>query len=110
MPIICVIHGPNLNLLGTREPEIYGSATLEDLNARLAQLARELRVEVRARQSNSEGEIVSLIQDAASWADGLLINAGAYTHTSIAIPDAVQGVRLPAVEVHVSNIYAREAF
>ncbi|OPZ86369.1 MAG: 3-dehydroquinate dehydratase [bacterium ADurb.Bin429] len=110
MHTILVIHGPNLNLLGTREPEIYGSATLEDINARLAQLARELRVETRARQSNSEGEIVSLIHDATTWADALLINAGAYTHTSIAIPDAIQGVRLPAVEVHLSNIYAREAF
>ncbi len=110
MHTILVIHGPNLNLLGTREPEVYGTTTLGDINARLETLARELHVAVRCEQSNHEGEIVTRIQEAAAWADGLVINAGAYTHTSIAIPDAIQGVRLPAVEVHLSNVFARESF
>lgn len=110
MHTFLVIHGPNLNLLGTREPDIYGTTTLDDINDRLAQMARELHVTVRCEQSNHEGEIVSLIHEAAAWADGLIINAGAYTHTSIAIPDAIQGVRLPAVEVHLSNVFVREAF
>jgi 3-dehydroquinate dehydratase-2 len=107
---IYVIHGPNLNLLGRREPEVYGTTTLEDINRSLAALAGELGVEVRTLQSNSEGDIVTAIQDAAAWADALLINAGAYTHTSLAIADAIQGVRLPTIEVHLSNIFAREEF
>lgn len=110
MHTILIMHGPNLNLLGTREPDVYGTTTLDDINALLVQLGRELRVEVRTFQSNNEGDLVSQIHTAAAWADGLLINAGAYTHTSIAIPDAIQGVRLPAIEVHLSNVYAREAF
>lgn len=110
MRTICVIHGPNLNLLGRREPEIYGSMTLEEINRQITALAGELGMEVRIHQSNSEGDIVSLIQEAAEWADGLIINAGAYTHTSLAIADAIQGVRLPAVEVHLSNVFARESF
>jgi 3-dehydroquinate dehydratase-2 len=110
MQKITVIHGPNLNLLGRREPDVYGVATLDDINGQLLELAGELGQELRIMQSNSEGELVSAIQDAGSWADGLIINAGAYTHTSLAIADAIQGVRLPAIEVHLSNIYARESF
>lgn len=107
---ILVIHGPNLNLLGRREPEIYGSTTLAEINQRMSALAQELGADIRSLQSNSEGEIVTAIQDADGWADVLIINAGAYTHTSLAIADAIQGVRLPAIEVHLSNIFARESF
>jgi 3-dehydroquinate dehydratase-2 len=107
---VLVIHGPNLNLLGLREPEIYGTMTLDEINRQMQELANELEIELRVMQSNSEGEIISAIHDAAAWADALIINAGAYTHTSLAIADAIQGVRLPAVEVHLSNIYARESF
>jgi len=107
---VLVIHGPNLNLLGRREPEIYGSITLEEINAQLATRAGELNMQLRTMQSNSEGEIVSAIHAAASWADAIIINAGAYTHTSLAIADAIQGVRLPTVEVHMSNVFARESF
>lgn len=107
---ISIIHGPNLNLLGRREPAVYGTTTLVQINARLQALATELSVEIRTLQSNCEGEIVTAIQDAAEWADALVINAGAYTHTSLAIADAIQGVRLPAIEVHLSNVFAREEF
>jgi 3-dehydroquinate dehydratase-2 len=110
MRSVLVIHGPNLNLLGRREPEIYGSTSLEEIDRRLKALGGELGLRVETMQSNSEGEIVTAIQQAASWADALIINAGAYTHTSLAIADAIQGVKLPAVEVHLSNIYAREQF
>lgn len=105
-----VLHGPNLNLLGTREPEIYGTLTLDDVNAQLTALAAELHLEIRYAQSNSEGDLVTAIHHARGWADVLIINAGAYTHTSLAIADAIQGVMLPAIEVHLSNIYARESF
>lgn len=107
---ILVIHGPNLNLLGTREKDIYGEGTLEDINRGLAVLARELGVAISFFQSNSEGELVSEIQKARGKYDALVINPGAYTHTSIALRDAIAGVGIPAVEVHVSNIYRREEF
>lgn len=110
MQRITVLHGPNLNLLGRREPEIYGAVTLDEINDRLLFLATKLDQELRIAQYNGEGELVTAIQDAGAWADGLLINAGAYTHTSLAITDAIAGVHLPTVEVHLSNIYAREAF
>ncbi|HEX2949707.1 MAG TPA: type II 3-dehydroquinate dehydratase [Armatimonadota bacterium] len=110
MKKIQVIHGPNLNLLGRREPEIYGTTTLDEINERLTTLADELDIDIRILQSNSEGEIVSTIHAVADWADVLLINAGAYTHTSLAIADAIQGVELPAIEIHLSNVYARETF
>lgn len=109
-PRILVLHGPNLNLLGQREPEIYGHATLADINALLSELGRELGVEVEAFQSNVEGELVSKIQEARGRYDAIIINAGAYTHTSIAILDAILSVGLPVVEVHLSNLYRREEF
>jgi 3-dehydroquinate dehydratase II len=107
---IVVIHGPNLNLLGQREPRMYGSLTLEEINSRLAAHARGAGVELRTFQSNSEGEIVDAIQEAGRWSNGIVINAAAYTHTSIAIRDAITAVHLPAVEVHISNVHAREPF
>lgn len=107
---VLVIHGPNLNLLSRREPEIYGSATLEEINEQLRTWAAERGMELRIIQSNSEGAIVDAIQEAAEWADSILINPGAYTHYSYAIRDAIAAVGLPAVEVHLSNICAREDF
>jgi 3-dehydroquinate dehydratase-2 len=107
---IAVIHGPNLNLLGFREPEVYGSHTLDEINEELEKLAEELGVEVRISQHNSEGEILEAIHAARDWADAIIINPAAYTHYSIAIRDAIQAVRLPTIEVHLSNIYAREPF
>jgi 3-dehydroquinate dehydratase II len=107
---ILVLHGPNLNLLGRRQPEIYGSATLEDINQRLRELADELSVELDIRQSNHEGELVTWIQQAPTDFAAIVINPGAYTHTSIAIRDAISAADLPTVEVHLSNIYKREKF
>ncbi len=111
MAKILVIHGPNLNLLGTREPEIYGADTLDDINRQLAQMAQQNAVELAHFQSNVEGEIVSCIQQAAS--DGvacIIINPAAYTHTSIAIRDAFLATRIPFIEAHLSNVHAREDF
>lgn len=107
---ILLIHGPNLNLLGSRETSVYGVDTLDSINEECLKLARELGIELEIRQTNSEGEIVDLVQAAAKTAKGIVINPGAYTHYSYAIRDAVAAVKLPAVEVHLSNIYAREDF
>lgn len=105
-----VIHGPNLNLLGTREKDIYGTVTLAEIDQDLRRLAAELGAELEILQSNHEGEIVSAIHAGMGKVQGLLINPGAYTHTSVAIRDAVAGAGLPCVEVHLSNIHAREEF
>lgn len=108
---ILVLHGPNLNLLGTREPEIYGRQTLADINARLQQLAAERAATCAVFQSNSEGALVDRIHAAREQAvDYIIINAGAYTHTSVAIRDALAGVAIPFIEVHLSNVHKREAF
>jgi len=107
---ILVLHGPNLNLLGTREPGVYGTTTLDGINAALTALAGELGVELRFFQSNTEGALVDAIQQALLDCQGILINPAAYTHTSVAIRDAVAATALPAVEVHLSNIHAREPF
>jgi len=107
---ILVLHGPNLNLLGTREPAIYGAITLEELDGSLIKLGRELGVSIESRQSNVEGELVNWIQEAKQRFDGLVFNPAAYTHTSIALRDAIVGVGIPMVEVHLSNIHRRESF
>jgi 3-dehydroquinate dehydratase II len=107
---ILVLQGPNLNLLGKREPDIYGASTLDDITALLEADAANLDAEVSTLQSNHEGQLVDAIHAALGTQDGILINAGAYTHTSVALRDALAGVALPAVEVHLSNIYKREEF
>lgn len=105
---IAVIHGPNLNLLGVREPDVYGTVTLREIDARIADLAEELGIEVTICQHNSEGAIIDAIQQAGCEADGIVINPAGYTHTSVAIHDALKAVPVPAIEVHLSNIFARE--
>ncbi|VGO11451.1 3-dehydroquinate dehydratase II [plant metagenome] len=108
---ILVLNGPNLNLLGTREPQLYGSVTLAQVDERLAVLGRELGASVESAQSNHEGELVDRIQRAARESvEFIIINAGAYTHTSVALRDALAGVAIPFIEVHVSNVYKREPF
>jgi 3-dehydroquinate dehydratase-2 len=107
---IQVLHGPNLNLLGRREPHIYGQLTLTEVDARLCAFAAEAGIEVRTFQSNHEGALIDSIHQAGEWAHGLVVNAGAYSHTSYAIRDALVALALPAVEVHLSNIHAREPF
>lgn len=107
---ILVLHGPNLNLLGLREPEVYGSTTLDRINSSLETDSKKLRVGVHCLQSNHEGVLVDAIHNAREKHQGIVINAGAYTHTSVAIRDAIAGVQIPTVEVHLSNIYTREKF
>lgn len=106
---VAVIHGPNLNLLGTREPEMYGPGTLADLEAGIRAAAHPLGITLSCSQSNHEGELVDQIQALSGSADALILNAGAYTHTSVAIRDALLAVRIPFVEVHLSNVFARES-
>lgn len=110
MKKILVIHGPNLNLLGKREPEVYGMLTYDELNERIKAAAVRAKAEVQIKQSNHEGEIVDFIQHAPGRFGAIVINPGAYTHTSIAIRDSIASVGIPAVEVHLSNIYKREEF
>ena len=110
MKTIYILNGPNLNLLGQREPHIYGHDTLATIEALCKTKAKELGFEINFRQSNIEGDLVSWIQEAREKAQGLIINAASYTHTSIALHDAVKAVGLPAIEVHLSNVHAREAF
>ena len=107
---ILVLHGPNLNLLGTREPGVYGTTTLQGINQALTSLAAELSLELRVLQTNCEGAMVDAIQGAMADCKGILINPAAYTHTSVAIRDAIAATALPAVEVHLSNVHAREPF
>ena len=107
---ILVLHGPNLNMLGLREPEIYGSTTLDEIDAEIKTLAKELKVTVETFQSNHEGKLVDKIQEAPENFDAIILNAGAYTHTSVALRDAILSAGTPTVEVHLSNIYKREEF
>jgi 3-dehydroquinate dehydratase-2 len=107
---VFILNGPNLNLLGTREPDVYGARTLSDIEADCRAAAMRLGLAVEFRQSNHEGTLVDWIQEAGRTARGIVINPGAYTHTSVALHDAIRGARIPTVEVHLSNIFAREAF
>ena len=107
---ILILNGPNLNLLGTRQPEIYGNTTLADIEAQVTKVASELNIDIEFKQSNHEGELVDWIQAAKSDTDGIIINAAAYTHTSVALRDALSAVELPTIELHISNIHAREEF
>ena len=107
---IAVIHGPNLNMLGIRDPDIYGKDNFESVNQKIEAHAKSLGLEITIQQSNSEGAIVDFVQEAMSWADAIVINPGAYTHYSYAIRDAIGDSRLPTIEVHLTNVHAREEF
>ncbi|WP_026362903.1 type II 3-dehydroquinate dehydratase [Methylopila sp. M107] len=109
-PVVFILNGPNLNLLGLREPAVYGSATLADVEARARTVGEGLGLEIETRQSNHEGDLVDWIQEARTAAQGVVLNAGAYSHTSIAIVDAIRAAGVPVIEVHISNIHARERF
>lgn len=107
---VLVLHGPNLNLLGQREPEVYGDLTLEEIDSRLLSTGRDLGLEVRTFQSNVEGALIDALHDAREWASGVVFNPGGYTHTSVALRDAVAAINLPVIEVHLSHVDAREDF
>jgi 3-dehydroquinate dehydratase-2 len=107
---ILILHGPNLNLIGQREPDVYGSMTLAEIDEKLAAVAVELGLDIECRQSNQEGVLVDALQDARTSADGVVFNPGGYTHTSVALRDAIVAIEIPVVEVHLSNIAAREEF
>ena len=107
---ILVLNGPNLNLLGTREPEFYGSMTLDEINAKLIELGSTMGAEVECKQSNHEGVLIDALHDARTWANGVVLNPGAYGHTSLALRDAITAIEIPVIEVHLSNVYAREKF
>lgn len=107
---ILILHGPNLNLLGTRQPDVYGALSLDKINNLLQQFAHEHDLQVRILQSNHEGVLIDAIHDATGWAEGVIINPGAYSHTSLALRDAIAAIPIPAVEVHLTNIYSREEF
>jgi 3-dehydroquinate dehydratase-2 len=107
---VLVLHGPNLNLLGTREPDVYGTDTLADIDSQLTALAEELKITIRIKQSNSEEILIEALHSAREWANGVLFNPGAFTHTSVALRDAIAAIDIPVVEIHLSNIYARESF
>lgn len=107
---ILFLNGPNLNLLGKREPQTYGAASLADIEAKVRQRASQMRVEVEFRQSNLEGELVTWIQESVGRCDAIVLNAAAYTHTSLALRDAISAVSLPVIEIHLSNVHAREEF
>lgn len=107
---VLVLHGPNLNLLGTREPDVYGTDTLADIDSQLTTLAEELKIMVSIKQSNSEEMLIEELHSSHKWARGVLFNPGAFTHTSVALRDAIAAIDIPVVEVHLSNIHARESF
>ena len=107
---VLVLHGPNLNLLGTREPDVYGTDTLDDIDSQLTTLAEELKITIRIKQSNSEEVLIESLHSSREWANGVLFNPGAFTHTSVALRDAIAAIDIPVVEVHLSNIHARESF
>ncbi len=107
---VLVLHGPNLNLLGTREPDVYGNDTLADIDSQLTTLAEELKITIRIKQSNSEEVLIESLHSSREWANGVLFNPGAFTHTSVALRDAIAAIDIPVVEVHLSNIHARESF